>query len=447
MCRFVQVLGREFGLGAILSRLRMQGVVQPRTSPLNLSFPNPVSCSSDGTAFCFSAPKWQRQFCSLKQTFPLRGKYDKKSAFVIPSRSWKLAIARASDNGGLPIAPLQPESPTGQFLVQLLVSHPHLVPAAAEQQLDKLAKDREAEIGQEQSCPKATELVLSRRIAELKAHERRVALQETIYALIVQKFVEVGVSMVPRISSLSESERVDALPVKDKELESVHSTESLEMIREHLILVLGGRGTADYLDQSSVAQISKLRVGQVYAASVMYGYFLRRVDQHFQLEKTMNILPADIDKSAEAEQADRQQKDSDKKDHETIAAEVAAAVAVLSIVGGMKQDLNSAGFTRVGIRPSKLRSYVMSFDVETLHRYAVIRSKESVSLIEKHTEALFGRPDIQVLPDGSMAVAKDEIIRLSFGGLRRLVLEAVAFGTFLWDVESYVDSLYGVVAH
>nr|AFK47814.1 unknown [Lotus japonicus] len=88
---------------------------------------------------------------------------------------------------------------------------------------------------------------------------------------------------------------------------------------------------------------------------------------------------------------------------------------------------------------------MMSFDGETLQRYATIRSKESVSIIEKHTEALFGRPDAVITPEGKINSSKDEIIKISFGGLKRLVLEAVTFGSFLWDVESYVDSRYHFV--
>ncbi|KAF3605612.1 hypothetical protein DY000_02047497 [Brassica cretica] len=48
-------------------------------------------------------------------------------------------------------------------------------------------------------------------------------------------------------------------------------------------------------DLNTVAQISKLGVGQVYAASVMYWYFLKRIDQRFQLEKAMKILPGGSD--------------------------------------------------------------------------------------------------------------------------------------------------------
>ncbi|KAL0836587.1 hypothetical protein Bca101_088476 [Brassica carinata] len=48
-------------------------------------------------------------------------------------------------------------------------------------------------------------------------------------------------------------------------------------------------------DLNTVAQISKLGVGQVYAASVMHWYFLKRIDQRFQLEKAMKILPGGSD--------------------------------------------------------------------------------------------------------------------------------------------------------
>ncbi|KAL0277971.1 UNVERIFIED_CONTAM: UV-B-induced protein, chloroplastic [Sesamum radiatum] len=65
----------------------------------------------------------------------------------------------------------------------------------------------------------------------------------------------------------------------------------------------------------------------------------------------------------------------------------------------------------------------------------------------KHTEALFGRPEMVITPEGAVDSSKDELIKISFGGLRRLVLEAVTFGSFLWDVESYVDSRYHFVAN
>ncbi|XP_028087809.1 UV-B-induced protein At3g17800, chloroplastic-like [Camellia sinensis] len=357
--------------------------------------------------------------------------------------SRKCGVIRASSSDSLeptaPIAPLQLESPVGQFLSQILVSHPHLVPAAVDQQLEQLQTDRDAEKQKDKASASGTDLVLYRRIAEVKANERRKALEEILYALVVQKFMDANVSLIPTIgpSSSDPSSRIDTWPGQDEKLEQLHSAEAYEMIQNHLALILGNR----LGDSASVAQISKLRVGQVYAASVMYGYFLKRVDQRFQLEKTMKILPQGLDDEEinvqktlgeEVRPGGSGSEDSLKK--------VQSHPEVSSWAGG----ISPGGFGH-GIKSSRLRTYVMSFDGETLQKYATIRSKEAVTIIEKHTEALFGRPEIVITPEGTVDSSKDEFIKISFGGLKRLVLEAVTFGSFLWDVESYVDSRYHFV--
>ena len=87
----------------------------------------------------------------------------------------------------------------------------------------------------------------------------------------------------------------------------------------------------------------------------------------------------------------------------------------------------------------------MSFDADTLSRYGAIRSKATVTIIEKHAEALFGKPEIVITPQGTIDPSKDEQIRIGFSGLKRFVLEAVTFGSFLWEVESFVDSRYSLL--
>ena len=336
-----------------------------------------------------------------------------------------IKASASSDSGGptAPIAPLQLESPIGQFLSQILISHPQLVPAAVEQQLEQLQTDRDAQEQNEEPSAESTDLVLYRRIAEVKANERKKALEEILYALVVQKFMDANVSLIPSVTPSPAT-----WPAQDDKLELLHSPEALEMIQNHLALILGNRVG----DSSSIAEISKLRVGQVYAASVMYGYFLKRVDQRFQLEKTTKILPEGVDK----EDSNIQQHSSGDERVPSTHPEV-TSWSELPNAGGFGQPLKA----------SRLRNYVMSFDAESLQRYATIRSKEAVSIIEKHTEALFGRPEIVITPEGTVDSSKDEVIKISFAGLRRLVLEAVTFGSFLWDVESYVDSRYHFVAN
>ncbi|XP_024174698.1 UV-B-induced protein At3g17800, chloroplastic isoform X1 [Rosa chinensis] len=361
---------------------------------------------------------------------------------IIRRRSLVVRASSSSpDSAGssAPIAPLQLESPIGQFLSQMMISHPHLVPTAVEQQLEQLQTDRDAEQKKEEASASDTDLVLYRRIAEVKANERKKALEEILYALVVQKFMDANVSLVPSIAPAASdpSGRVDAWPSQDDKLERLHSPEAYEMIQNHLSLILGNRLD----DSTSLAQISKLRVGQVYAASVMYGYFLKRVDQRFQLEKTMKILPGSLG----GEDSDIQKAVGEDKRPGAVDDSLQAAAShpeVSSWSGGM----GPGPFGNM-IKPSRLRTYVMSVDGETLQRYATIRSREAVSIIEKHTEALFGKPDIVITPQGTVDSSNDEHIKISFGGLKRLVLEAVTFGSFLWDVESYVDSRYHFVTN
>jgi hypothetical protein len=313
------------------------------------------------------------------------------------------------------------------------VSHPHLVPAAVEQQLEQLQTDREAEKQKEEPSASGSDLGLYRRIAEVKASERKKALEEILYALAVQKFMDADVSLSPVLSpnSADKSGRVDTWPSQDGELEQLHSPEAYEMIQNHLALIMGNRLD----DTTSVAQISKSKVGQVYAASVMYGYFLKRVDQRFQLEKTMKLLSNGSDEQVGSMQQLVTAGGGEDSDQ---AMSTQPEVKSMSANG-----ISPAGFGH-GMKASRLRSYMMSFDGETLQSYATIRSKEAVSLIEKHTDALFGRPEMIITPHGTFDSTSDELVKMSFGGLKRLVLEAVTFGSFLWDVESHVDSKYHI---
>ncbi|MCI05438.1 hypothetical protein A2U01_0026491, partial [Trifolium medium] len=250
------------------------------------------------------------------------------------------------------VAPLQFQSPIGQFLSQILINHPHLVPAAVDQQLHQLQSDRDADQQTQDpspSTPPTTDLVLYRRIAEVKANERRTALEEILYALVVQKFMDADISLIPSITP-DPSGRVDSWSNQDHgKLERLHSLEAYEMIQNHLSLILGNRAGGDL---SSVAQISKLRVGQVYAASVMYGYFLKRIDQRFQLEKSMKLLLNAADETSVPQTS----MDDAKPGSEVDTSQVTSHPEVSTWPGG---DISPGGFG-YGIKPTTLRNYVMS---------------------------------------------------------------------------------------
>lgn len=85
-------------------------------------------------------------------------------------RSFVVRAATSSSSSPDPdsshkIAPLQFQSPIGQFLSQILINHPHLVPAAVDQQLLQLQSDRDVAHHQQNQDPSpttSTDLVLYR---------------------------------------------------------------------------------------------------------------------------------------------------------------------------------------------------------------------------------------------------------------------------------------------
>jgi hypothetical protein len=234
------------------------------------------------------------------------------------------------------------------------------------------------------------------------------------------------ISMTPALSSGGDPvQDISLLPNQKDKLQSIHSPDAFEMIQNHLNLIMGEKMA---VPPDTVVEISNLNLGKLYAASMMYGYFLKRVDERFQLEKTMKTLPP----------SPKQQIIVENNLQPNPFWDMESLVQITPDGEEISLDDEESNL-------NKLRSYVSRLDADTLQRYATIRSKEAVSLIEKQTQAMFGRPDIKVLDDGTVNAKDGKVITITFTELTHLVLEAAAFGSFLWEAESYVESKYHFV--
>jgi hypothetical protein len=103
-------------------------------------------------------------------------------------------------------------------------------------------------------------------------------------------------------------------------------------------------------------------------------------------------------------------------------------------VGGSGEVSSSSKPSSV-VNLHDLKGYMMGFDPKTLQLCAKLRSCEAANLIERHSWALFGQ-------NMELTQENDEAVILDPSSLKRLLLEAIAFGSFLWDVEDYVDEIY-----
>jgi hypothetical protein len=367
-----------------------------------------------------------------------------------------------------------------------LQMQPHLFRAAVESELHKLQEQREADAeaaaaaaaadaaaapGAPSPSSSSSDLVLSRRMAEVRRAEQAVALEDLMYICILERFQEVGVALLPDVRA-----PVEESPAVLKSLtEGVHSREALEMVKEH---VLGVLGPASVGFANTRIKMAKLQAAQVYAASIMFGYFLRRVDARFRLAKSLGVLPEEPAAAvarlerlfARADDAEASDADADGGGEagpgaapEQAAASAAAAAAASTSYGAAPPPDPSSG-ALVKRQKGALRRYVETFDQAAMIATARLVTSEGAALVERQTRALWG--DVQALQAqmqevvgqdaGSMeelmarvqrAVADDgvETVVVTAGTQRRAVLEAVAYGCFLRDVESWVDGEYAAL--
>ncbi|AED95692.1 hypothetical protein AtNW77_Chr5g0132901 [Arabidopsis thaliana] len=286
-----------------------------------------------------------------------------------------LVVVSAASSGQSIDAPLVPRSPQGRFLSSVLVKKRQLFHFAVADLLKQLADDKEASLSRMFLSYGSDEASLHRRIAQLKESDCQIAIEDIMYMLILYKFSEIRVPLVPKLPSCIYNGRLEISPSKDWELESIHSFDVLELIKEHSNAVISLRVNSSLTDDCATTEIDKNRLSKVYTASVLYGYFLKSASLRHQLECSLSQ--------------------------------------------------HHGSFTK------QLRHYISEFDPKILRRCAKPRSHEAKSLIEKQSLALFG-------PEES---SKESIVT-SFSSLKRLLLEAVAFGTFLWDTEEYVDGAF-----
>ncbi|XP_062020087.1 UV-B-induced protein At3g17800, chloroplastic [Rosa rugosa] len=317
-------------------------------------------------------------------------------------------------------SPLDPRTRSGKDLSSVLQNHPQLFHLAVAQELKQLADQRQDARCRMYLSASSHEACLHRRIAQLKEQQCQIAVEDVMYLLIFYKFSEVKVPLVPKLSRCIYNDRLEILPAKDWELESIYSLEVLEMIREHVTTVIGLRANSSVTDNWAMTKITRQTLGRVYVASILYGYFLKSVSLRHRLERSLFLETQDLHLSCRT------------------SLQEMSPHGIKSLLFGHVGKFQSecVGSSRQEKTHGKLKCYVMGFDPETLQRCAKLRSEEAVNLIKNHCCALFG-------DDAEMgSLESDEVISTSFSSLKRLVLEAVAFGSFLWDTEECIDSVY-----
>lgn len=109
-----------------------------------------------------------------------------------------------------------------------------------------------------------------------------------------------------------------------------------------------------------------LQAAQVYAASIMFGYFVRRVDKRFQLERQLGLLEEpQADAVARLEKMFNTASDVDDLDAASPSTSTSDASSSASASSSTAESGASAAPGK-GKKDSPLRKYIEKFDQATL---------------------------------------------------------------------------------
>jgi len=255
---------------------------------------------------------------------------------------------------------------------------------------------------------------------EVREAERARIVTELLYLKVCSRFKQLQVPLIPTLRG-GGNVKFGALDLKGL-TEDVYSKDALDLVREHLFRIIGQQGSTSYMGGLAVVQIALFQVGQVYAMSSLFGYYLRRVDARYQLEKLAGNFGAWGEESSETTASNPFAEDKEGAD--------------------------------------SLKDYIKAFGPEEVQRMTTIASVEAQMAMEQQVTALFG--DLRVLKEKlvnalgmstseqeatrklEQAIQNNEVesLRITSDDLRRVVLEAVAYGALLNDSEKQVDTIY-----
>ncbi|CAE7445395.1 unnamed protein product [Symbiodinium sp. CCMP2592] len=277
---------------------------------------------------------------------------------------------------------------------------------------------------------------LRRRILQVKRQELFRTAAELLYLMVASMFKYLEVPLMPPLIG-GGMVKLDMSGEQLKGLTEIYSMEALEMVRDHLFKIIDVQAP-DRGANAPALRISLYQASQVYAMSALFGYFLRQADIRYQLDKLVSLGSKDVPPEASQHEG--------RKKHRR---PVPRWMELQWVQSETQSDVS-------------LKDYIERFGPAELRQIRTVASAEARYTLEIQIGALFGnlrdlksrlmkaiegaRNDeeaTELLQEAVMS-GKIQSISVSYDSLRRLILEAVSFGSALFDAETEVAGVYSL---
>ena len=324
------------------------------------------------------------------------------------------------------LSPMQPSSAVGTHLRNVLERDPNAFEDALEKQLrlwaealgeeeEKEEKEKttalvkEEEDKEEDVNATNTVSVFSDRAFSKLRKKREV--EDALYLCVAEKKAQRGVELTIDFENvrLRRSGLVKRCQVLSSEFLPAGSE---DILNKHLIGVLSNVSTNGGLNPENFEKyIPKVVLAHVYQRSAAYGYFLRRVEKRYNVERLFS------EKTTAFIEEEKEEEEKRGKSAESIAPpsnnnnglkrtlnfrarprlrKRENDIAHGKVEAGNRNDefciVDEAAGTRTCVEPQlhSFKAYIESLDPEVRARAARIESAEARGALERHVEALFG---------------------------------------------------------
>lgn len=246
---------------------------------------------------------------------------------------------------------------------------------------------------------------LRERMVEVKRRDRLHVASELLYLVVCSRFASLS---VPLVRPMREGGAVDLGETDLRPLtEGVHSPQALDAVEAHLAGSFGpasGGGSMPTDRANRPMRVSLFSAGQAYAMSSLYGYVLRRAEGRLQLESRLSGGASggdDLEPGRLQRYIDKAGPGWFQDEMSTVEAQEALQAQVEALFGSLRR-LND----------------------------------ELIDAVQRHGAATSAALQT-VVETGEVA-----FLQLSVRQFRRLLLEAVAFGSLLHEAEAEIQRGY-----
>ena len=325
------------------------------------------------------------------------------------------------------LSPMQPSSAVGTHLRNVLERDPNAFEDALEKQLRLWAEALGEEEEEKEEKEKTTALVKEEEDKEedvnatntvsvfsdrafSKLRKKR-EVEDALYLCVAEKKAQRGVELTIDFENvrLRRSGLVKRCQVLSSEFLPAGSE---DILNKHLIGVLSNVSTNGGLNPENFEKyIPKVVLAHVYQRSAAYGYFLRRVEKRYNVERLFS------EKTTAFIEEEKEEEEKRGKSAESIAPpsnnnnglkrtlnfrarprlrKRENDIAHGKVEAGNRNDefciVDEAAGTRTCVEPQlhSFKAYIESLDPEVRARAARIESAEARGALERHVEALFG---------------------------------------------------------